>query len=282
MWLWWVGVWKVKTDFKTNLKSIWARAYVRIVGANREPSWILSETVLPLLNTAAFVYVYKALNAPEEYIGFVILGGAMTAYWMNVLWSMASQFYWEKEMGNLELYLIAPISRMSILLGMAIGGIFYATLRALVVFIFGSLLFRVNFFISGLWELFLIFILTMIALYGLGMLFASLFMLWGREAWHTSNLFQEPIYLLGGFFFPVKTLGYTVAMCASAIPISLGLDGMRQLSFKTGKTLGFLDVKIEILLLFGLSILYVWVSHYALLFMENLGKKQGRLTLKWQ
>src|SRR3989304_2435811 len=216
LWLWWEGAWKVKTDLKTNLKSIWARAYVRIVGANREPSWILSETVLPLLNTAAFVYVYKALNAPEEYIGFVILGGAMTAYWMNVLWSMASQFYWEKEMGNLELYLIAPISRMSILLGMAIGGIFYATLRAGVVF------------------------------------FASLFMLWGGEAWHTFNLFQEPIYLLGGFFFPVKTLGYTVAMFASAIPISLGLDGMRQLSFKTGKTLGFLDVKIEILLFLGL------------------------------
>jgi len=36
-------------------------------------------------------------------VGFVVLGGTMTAFWMNVLWSMASQLYWEKEMGNLQL-----------------------------------------------------------------------------------------------------------------------------------------------------------------------------------
>jgi len=31
----------------------------------------------------------------------VVIGGAMTAFWMNVLWSMSTQLYWEKEQGNL-------------------------------------------------------------------------------------------------------------------------------------------------------------------------------------
>src|SRR3990170_126710 len=123
----------MKTELRTNLKAIFGRAYVRLVGAHREPSWLASEALLPLLSTASFVYVYKALKAPEEYTGFVILGGAMTAYWINVLWSMAAQFYWEKEMGNLELYLVAPISRMAILLGMATGGFYLASTRAVFV-----------------------------------------------------------------------------------------------------------------------------------------------------
>src|SRR3989304_1358867 len=238
LWLWWEGVLKVKTDLKTNLKSIWARAYVRIVGANREPSWILSETVLPLLNTAAFVYVYKALNAPEEYIGFVILGGAMTAYWLNILWSMASQFYWEKTSGQLDLFLVAPMSRMSILLGMAFGGIVSTTVRAGSALALGILLFRVKLSLSSPLALLLLFFLTMLALYGMGMLFSSVYLFWGREAWHVMNLFQEPIYLFSGFYFPVRSLGFYTAALASLIPITLGLDGMRQL-FYGNKALPF-------------------------------------------
>jgi len=202
----------MKTDLKTNIRTILARAYVRVIAGNREPSWVISETVLPLISTAAYVYVYKALNAPKEFTGFVILGGAMTAYWMNVLWHMAAQFYWEKEIGNLELYLIAPISRMSILLGMASGGFVYSTVRAISVFIAASLIFKVEFFLISFPKLILLFILTLIALYGLGMLFSSLFMLYGREAWHGVNLFQEPIYFLSGFYFPVRNLGFITAL----------------------------------------------------------------------
>ena len=37
---------------------------------------------------------------------------------------MASQLFWEKETGNLALYIMAPNSLMAILLGMALGGMF--------------------------------------------------------------------------------------------------------------------------------------------------------------
>ena len=43
------------------------------------------------------MFVYRALQAPPEYIGFVVLGGAMTAFWLNVMWMMAAQLYWEKD-----------------------------------------------------------------------------------------------------------------------------------------------------------------------------------------
>ncbi len=272
----------MKTSLKTNLKAILARSYVRFWAANREPSWLLSETIMPLLGTAAYVFVYKTLKAPEEYIGFVILGGTMSAYWMNVLWSMAAQFYWEKEMGNLELFMIAPISRMSILFGMAFGGFIHATTRAVVIFLMGSLLFKVSFVMISFTKLILVFILTLVALYGLGMVFSSVFMLYGREAWHGVNLLQEPVYLLSGFYFPVKSLGFVTALTASLIPLTLGLDAMRQLAFKAGKKYGFMDVDLELGILAALCVLFLIAASYALKYMENLGKKEGRLTLRWQ
>jgi ABC-2 type transport system permease protein len=272
----------MKMELRTNLKAIIARAYVRVVGANRELSWWITDTLLPILSTAAYVYVYKALKAPEEYVGFVILGGTMSAYWIHVLWSMAAQFYWEKEVGNLDLYLIAPISRMSLLLGMASGGMFTATTRAVSIFLAGSLIFGVDFSVISFPKLFAVFVLTLVGLYGLGMVFSSLFMLYGREAWHGVTLLQEPVHLLSGFFFPVRNLGFFIALGASLIPMTLGLDAMRQLAFKGGAQSGFINVNVELAALAVLSVLFLVLSKYALEYMEKLGKREGRLTLRWQ
>jgi ABC-2 type transport system permease protein len=264
-----------------NLRAAWARAYVRIVGVNRELSWLVFDMLLPVIGLAAYVFYYRALRAPQAFVGMVILGGAMTAYWMNVLWSMASQFYWEKENGNLQLFLMSPMSRMAILLGMALGGGFSTTVRALASLFLGVVVFRIHFTITSLPTLVAVFLLTLIALYGLGMLFASMYMLWGREAWHTSNLLTEPIYLLSGFYFPVRALGFWVAAFASLIPATLGLDGIRQVLL-SGRTFGFLSVNVEIAILAVLCLLFLVAAHFMLQLMERIAKREGRLTLRWQ
>ena len=80
------AAWSPRHQLATNLRSILGRAYPRLIGLRREPSWLLFEILLPFLTTSAFVFVYRALQAPPEYVGFVVLGGAMTAFWLNVMW----------------------------------------------------------------------------------------------------------------------------------------------------------------------------------------------------
>ena len=273
--------------FPTRWEIFWrtviGRAYPRVVGAQRERSWVFFETLLPLLQVSAFVFVYRAIQAPPEFTGFVVLGGAMTAYWLNVLWSMAAQFYWEKETGNLELYIIAPTSLMAILLGMAVGGIVFSTVRALAVMTLGLLIFQVEVSIVSVPQLLGVFLLTLVALYGLGMLFSSLFLLYGRQASHLSNLLQEPIFLVSGFYFPVRALGFAVALGASVIPITLGLDAMRQLLFPAMMAqFHLLDVRIELGILGALSIGFMWLARRTLSYMEDLSRREGRLTLRGQ
>jgi ABC-2 type transport system permease protein len=268
----------VRSSIELFFRTVIARAYPRVIGANREKSWVFFETFLPLLAVAAYVFFYRAIDAPEEYIGLVVVGGAMTAYWLNVLWSMSAQLYWDKDAGNLALYIASPGSLMAILLGMALGGLIMTTTRAIAIIIAGWFLFGVQFSLEYWGLLILVFVITMAALYGMGMLFASVFLLWGREAWHISNLLTEPVYLMSGFYFPVKALGFWVAAGASLIPLTLGLDAMRQLLFPSNPTLGFLGVNIEIWILLGLGVLFIGASKFALDHMERLAKQQGRLT----
>jgi len=259
-------------------QTVIGRAYPRVIGTQRDLNWLFFDIFLPFLSMVGFVFVYKAIKAPDEYIGFVVMGGAMTAFWINILWSMSSQLYWEKETGNLSLYILSPTSLMAILMGMAVGGLIATIVRAIVILVVGSLLFQVQYIVTSFLMLFAVFILTMIALYGMGMMLASLFLLMNREAWHLANLAQEPIFLLSGFYFPVNAFSYWIAMGASIIPLTLGMDAIRQLVFPSGANLGFLPVSIEIGVLALLSILFVVGAYFMLRKMEKAAIQEGRLT----
>jgi ABC-2 type transport system permease protein len=242
------------TGWRLFWQSVFARAYPRIIGQQREISWMLFDLLMPLGAVIAYVLVYKALNAPNEYIGFVVFGGAMTAFWMNILWNMSSQLYWEKETGNLALYIAAPNSMMSILLGMALGGMVATTMRAIVIVLVGSWMFHVVYAIT------------------------NAFLLFGREAWAVSDMIQEPVNLISGLYFPVKSLPFWIAVIASAIPFTLGLDAMRQLSFPSGLQFGFLSTRVEILILAGLCVVFLVGAKLLLDYTEKLAIREGRLT----
>ncbi len=274
--------WSTGRIIRSNLRAVIGRAYPRVIGLTREPSWLFFEIFLPFLAVSAFVFVYRALEAPEAYVGFVVLGGAMTAFWLNVVWMMAAQFYWEKDQGNLELYFTAPMHLMSILAGMAIGGLVMTSSRALAVIGIGSLLFGVTYDIQQPFLLAGVFLLTMVPLYGMGMLFASLFLLWGREAFHLAQLLQEPIYFLGGVNFPLRALGPVAGVVMATLPLGVGLDAMRQLVFADSGVAGVLPVGTEVLILAVMGVVFIVAARLALGYLETLARREGRLTLRWQ
>ena len=266
------------TGWRLFLKTVIARAYPRVVGQQREKSWVFFEILLPMLSVSSYVFVYRAIGAPEAYVGFVVMGGAMTAFWMNIMWSMSSQLYWEKEQGNLALYIMAPNSMMAVLLGMAVGGLLATFVRAIGIIALGSLLFHVQYTIVNFWQLLAIFFVAMIALYGMGMMSSSLFLLLSREADHLAQLATEPVFLISGFYFPIKSLNFWVAAGASIIPLTLGLDAMRQLVFASGATLGFLDTRVELGILLVLCVAFLIGARLLLGYMERLAIREGRLT----
>jgi ABC-2 type transport system permease protein len=226
-------------------------------------------------------FVYRALQAPPEYIGFVVLGGAMTAFWLNVVWMMAAQLYWEKDQGNLELYFAAPMNVMSVLLGMALGGMVMSSTRALAVLVVATILYGVSFEVDQWLLLLAVFGLTLAALYGLGMILASLFLMWGREAWHTTQLMVEPVYFVSGLNFPVAKLGLIGAFAVATIPLAVGLDAMRQLAF-VGTEVGLLSPIAEAGILMAMTVIFTLAARWFLRTLERRARIEGRLTMRWQ
>jgi ABC-2 type transport system permease protein len=139
-------------------------------------------------------------------------------------------------------------------------------------------MFNIQYVLVDPLQLFLVFVISMTALYGMGMMFASAFLLWGREAWAISDLVSEPVNLVSGLYFPIKSLPFWVAAAASLIPLTLGLDAMRQLVFSTGVTLGFLSPALEIGILSALALFFLVGAKLLLDYTEKLAIREGRLT----
>jgi ABC-2 type transport system permease protein len=261
-----------------------ARTYPRLAWMVRHRTWLIQETLLPVLSVAALAMTYEWLKAPKEYVGVIVLGAAMTTFWLNVLWSLGAHLYWERDSGNLELYIMSPAPMMGILAGMACGGVLTTAVRAAAIFAAGVFLFGVTFDLSRWPLLLLVFALTMLALYGLGMSFASLFLLFGREAWHTVNLLQEPVYLLTGMNFPLsvmkKIAGAAVPGVALLIPLTAGIDAMRQLLFPSVE--GFLSVEAELGILAVLGVAFLALARFCLSRLERKARVEGTLGARWQ
>jgi ABC-2 type transport system permease protein len=215
----------------------------------------------------------------------VVLGGVMAAYWMNVLWMMATQLYFDKQEGNLELYVVSPTSLMAILLGMAVGGLYATTLRAATIGVVGTLLFGVTFDASQWGFALLVFLVTMIALYGLGMVLSSLFLMWGREGWQIAVFLTEPVNFLSGLNFPLSKLFTSIpgilTIFSAIIPVSFGLDALRQLLFP-GQITGVLPPGIEVAILAGMGVAFLVAAYLLLKRMEWLARVEARLSLRWQ
>jgi ABC-2 type transport system permease protein len=261
-------------------KTIAARAYPRVMAANRQKTWVFFDMAFPVVGALAMVLVYEGLHAPRQYLGFVVMGGAMLAFWQNVLWSMAAQFSWDRGNGTLELYVISPTTFEGVLLGMALGSMFTVTLRALVILVLGSLLFGVTYTAAGSLPAIGVFLLTLSALYCLGMLLASLFLFYGREAEHLANAMQEPVNFLSGLYFPVQSLGAYVGGAASLVPMTLGLDAMRQLLLPG--TPVFIPAGTEALLVAIQVPIYAVLAGISLRYMEKRARRDGKLVTRWE
>jgi ABC-2 type transport system permease protein len=277
------AAWSRRQILLTDLRTVRGRAYPRMTGLLREKSWVFFEILLPFLATSAFVFVYRALQAPPQYIGFAVLGGVMTAFWLNVIWMMAQQLWWEKSQGNLELYFAAPMNIMAVLLGMAFGGFVMSSTRAVAILVVATIVYGVQFSVDQWFLLVAIFLLTLAALYGLGMILASLFLSWGRDAFHLTQLLVEPVYFVSGLNFPIARLGVLGSVAISLIPLAVGLDAMRQLAFADAAyPLGTPDPGVEALILVGMVVVFLFLSRWSLKTLERRARREGRLSVRWQ
>jgi ABC-2 type transport system permease protein len=256
-----------------------ARALVRLWSIFGEPLWIVVSMGFPVLSSLALSLLYFSIGA-SGYVGFAILGGVMVSFWGNVLWSMASQFNWDKQEGLFEIYLTSPASISAILIGMSLGGIIGTVPSALIVMGVGWALFHPV--VNASWGgVALTFGLTLASLYAMGMALSSLYLVYGREAESMNEVLQEPVSMLSGLYFPSIGSGspFPLALQAVAalIPLTIGMDALRKTLFYGG---GLGQVALDLAALAVMAVVLLGLSTLALSLLERKGRRDGTISVR--
>ena len=77
-------------------------------------------------------------------------------------------------------------------------------------------------------------------------------------------------------------VGAVVGVVMAILPLGVGLDAMRQLTFPGAEANGVLPVGTEIAILVAMGVAFIVAARLALGYLEQLARREGRLTLRWQ
>ena len=165
---------------------------------------------------------------------------------------------WDRQFGFLKETLVAPVPRITVMLGKTLGGATVATIQGLIVFVICLLAgFRpVNWLLLPLALLFMILIAIVFA--GLGMAIGSV--LQDMQGFQLiMNFVVLPIYFLSGALFPLSDLPTVLHFLTRIDPLSYGIDGLR------GALIGASQFSAEASLgiLVGSALLFVALGGYS-------------------
>lgn len=273
-------LWSRKHRARHALQSIAGRAYPRVFGMLREPSWLFFDLVFPILNMSSIVFLLRSRGVDDAWVSATILASALLTFWASVIWMMGAQFHWERDSGNLTLYITAPVGLGSIALGMAVGGAIGVLIRAAIIVAAGSVLYGATYAVADP----LLFAGTLLAgiaaMYSLGICLSSIFLISGREADHLGGLLNEPMQLFGGVYAPVRNLGPIGLVAVGILPLAPAIDALRQLALPQLGANGLLPVPVEIALLVAMSVFFGVLGRRLLAYIERVGRAGGRLLTR--
>jgi len=205
--------------------TIWLRNMKRFI---RSKSRIIGSISMPLF---LLLFLGFGLNAVvtlpgnENYIAFLMPG--MVA--MSVLFSSVFSgitIIWDKQFGFLKETLVAPVTRLEIMIGQTVGG-------ATTAFIQGIIILVLSLFIGLVVDnpfRFLVAFLFM-ALIGISFTAFGIAIASRMEDMHGFQLIMNfiifPVFALSGAFFPIKSLPPVMATATMLDPLTYGVEGIR-------------------------------------------------------
>ena len=181
--------------------------------------------------------------------GVIAMGILFTAVFMGI------EIIWDKQFGFLKETLVAPVSRMSIMLGRTLGGATVASLQGVIVLVATIL---AGFHPYSWFALPFVYLLMLL----IGTLFSALGVMVGslmrdfQGFQLVMNFLVMPLFFLSGALFPLSNVPPVMLWIARFDPLSYGVDAMRFLlinvvQFGLGLDVGILLAVTALFLVLG-------------------------------
>ena len=207
-------------------------------------------------------YNVQIESVPEEttnYFQFVAPGIIAMVVMMALMTGLPHAISYEKDIGTLDGMLVAPINRLSIILGKVMAQTTRGMIQGFIILILSVLLFGVIIEGNILLVIFLI-LLTVFSFVGLGILITSF-----TESEETATMVMMtlmfPMMFLSGVFFPLQQMPWYMQDIAHFLPLTYATTALRKVMV-LGADISAITTELTILVIFGLVLLLIAVPMF--------------------
>lgn len=235
---------------------LWLRQLKRYLRSRSRIVGSLGQPVLFLVALGfGFGPIYQRAGQ-GSYIQFLAPGIIAMSILFTSIFS-GIEIIWDKQFGFLKETLVAPVSRIEIMIGRTLGGATVASMQGIIVLIISIIIgFRPQSF-AHVFAALAIMVLTAVLFTALGTAIASL--LDDMQGFQLiMNFLIMPLFFLSGALFPLNDLPAVLSAIIIIDPLSYGVDGLR------GTLVGssHFGVGLDILVLSVITVILVSIGSY--------------------
>ncbi len=189
------------------------------------------------------------VSGNPSYFDFIAPGIMAMTVMMSVMTGLPVAISQEKEIGTMDGMMVAPINRLSIILGKTIGQTARGLIQGAIILVLAVGLFGVT--IHG--SILLVFALLLLGVFsfvGLGIVITS-FTKDQETAQMLMMTIMFPMMFLSGIFFPVQQMPWFMQSIAKFLPLTYASDALRKVMV-LGADIPAISTELIVLIVFGI------------------------------
>ena len=220
----------------------------------------VQEPVNPVSIIVPYSAKYQGVSGSGgSYIEFMIPGLLMMTMITSVMTGLPRAIAYERDVGTLTGFLVAPIHRISIIAGKVLGHVIQGLIQGVSSLILAILLFGITIHGNILWVLLTLF-LGVFSFVGLGIVLTSV-----AEDEQTASMIMMtltmPMLFLSGIFFPIQMMPSFMQTIAYCLPFTYAIDAIRRIMI-FGVALTSVGVDLLVMISFGVVMLLIAIPTF--------------------
>jgi ABC-2 type transport system permease protein len=217
----------------------------------------------------------SASQVDTSYLVLYLLVGTLVWRYLSVLFHCISEMIaWERWEGTIEYTFMAPVSRLTHMMGQTIFSLVYGMLSTGVLFLVVTRFFRLDLRGMNLPGAVAVLVASSISFIGFGTIASVLPLLFPERGVQMTNVVHALLLLISGVYYPVTVLPRWMQSLARISPARYALEAMRSAVLDGA---GWMEILPHLGLLTAMGVVTMPVALWIFSRVERYAKRSGRL-----
>jgi ABC-2 type transport system permease protein len=258
-----------------QMQASWAFVERNFFLVRRYWGWEIAFIIYNITTSLSIVYIGKAQQIEgQDLILYLGIGTLVWSYLHAVFTNISEMISWERWEGTIEYTMMAPISRLTHMLGVSLFSILYGLVRSVILLFVLAMFFDINLSNANLVGALTLMLVGSLSFVGVGIMAAVLPLLFTERGEAMTFIISSVLLLVSGVYYPIDVLPGWMQAIGQFSPATYVLEGMRATILEGESTSNLWQFLIPMTII---GLISIPMGMFVFNTVEKFAKRTGRL-----